>query len=154
MFNHVKSLVWLLFSVSCFLAATFYTLEIGANQNGSYDAVAEQLHGVGRSVYAHEGKEPVRETAANLGDDDLSELASEFYAGNEILHGLPDWIDLGVAIEVEGVILNATPSGPLEDALELSRERTLALLDLRAEYRVEHVYDTSGEEVRVIFRRK
>ncbi|MDU2241995.1 MAG: hypothetical protein E7E23_15610 [Paenibacillus sp.] len=154
MFNHVKSLIWLLVSVSCFLAATLYTLEIGAEQNESYDGVAAQLHGVGRSVYAREGMGRSPETAGNHGIDDVLELAGERYTGNEILHRLPDWIDLGVTTEVEGDILNATSIGPLEDVLELSRERALAVLDLRAEYRTEHVFDSTGEVVRVIFRRK
>lgn len=154
MFNHVKSLIWLLFSVSCFLAATLYTLDIGENQNGSYDTVAAQLHGVRRSVYAQEGEEPVRQTAGNQGDDDLLEWASEIYTGNDILHRLPDWIDLGIAVEAEGDILNAIPTDPLEDGLEQSRERALAVLDLRAEYRTERVYDPTGKVDRVIFRRK
>ncbi|MCK8486822.1 hypothetical protein M0651_06490 [Paenibacillus sp. MBLB2552] len=154
MINHVKSLVWLLFSVSTFLAATLYTLEIGKDQNGSYDVMAIQLHGVGRSVYAHEGKDSVRVTAGNSGDDELLELTSEIYTGNEILHRLPDWIELGVTIEVEGEILNATLLGPLEDELEQSRKRALSVLELREEYTSERVYNSTGKEIRVIFSRK
>ncbi|MGP0584965.1 hypothetical protein [Paenibacillus timonensis] len=154
MFNQVKSLVWLLFSVSSFLAATLYTLEIEKDQNAAYDAIAMQLHGVRRSVYAHEEKDSVWETAANLGDDDLLELTSERVTGNQILHRLPDWIDHGLVIEVDGEILNAPLSGLLEDELEQSRERAVTVLELREEYSEERVKDSSGKEIRVIFHRK
>ncbi|MDU4698182.1 MAG: hypothetical protein E6Y08_20430 [Paenibacillus sp.] len=154
MFNHVKSLVWLLFSVSSFLAATLFTLDIGAEQNVAYDAVAEQLHGVRRSVYAHEGGMLARDTAAGIRDDNLLELASETFSGNEILHRLPDWIDLGVIVVVDGEILNDTPTSPLQDVLEQSRKRALQVLNLRIDYQTQHVYDSKGKEIRIIFSRK
>jgi hypothetical protein len=154
MFNHVKSLVWLLFSVSSFLAATLFTLDIGAEQNVAYDAVAEQLHGVGRSVYAHEGGTLARDTAVGIGNDNLLELASETFSGNEILHRLPDWIDLGVIVVVDGEILNDTPTGPLQDVLEQSRKRALQVLNLRIDYQTQHVYGSKGKEIRIIFSRK
>lgn len=142
MFSHVKSLIWLVFAVSSFLAAALYTLEIAVEQNESYDALAARMHGAERSVYGHEG------------DADFLDFASETYTGLEILHRLPDWNELGMEIEVSGELLNAPPSAPLEDVLEQSRKRALAVLDLRADYVAERVYDVSGKEIRVIFRRK
>lgn len=155
MFNQVKSMAWLLFSVCSFLAATLLTLECGADQNAAYDAVAEQLHGVGRSIFAHEGRSLARETAAGSGDEALLELASEAYSGNEILHRLPDWIELGVNVEVDGVMITTVPSHPLEDVLEQSRKHALDVLHLRADYLIsDHVYDSTGKVIGVIFSRK
>lgn len=154
MINHVKSLVWLLFSVCSFLAAALYMLDIGADQNATYDVLAVRLHGVGRSVYAHEGSVLASETGeSSLADDPLGDTGSEF-TGNDLLHRIPDWIGDGVEIEVNGEVLNTVPPGPMDDVLELSRKRALEVMDLRAKYGVEHSFDSSGRENRVIIHRK
>ncbi len=154
MINHVKSLVWLLFSVSSFLAVAIYMLDIGENQNASYDALAVQLHGVGRSVYALEGSVLTSETGERSRDDDPLGDTSGGFSGNDLLHRIPDWIELGVEIEVNGEVLNTVPFSLLEDVLEQSRKRALEVLDLRANYSIEHRFDSSGKEVRVIIQRK
>ncbi|MFL0554643.1 hypothetical protein [Paenibacillus barengoltzii] len=150
----MKSLVWLLFSVSSFLAATIYMLDIGTNQNESYDALAVQLHGVRRSVYAHEGKVLTSEEEERpLYEDPQGETIGG-YTGNDLLHRIPDWIELGVEIEVDGEVLNNVSFGPMEDMLEVSRKRALQILDLRAKYSVENRYDSSGKVTRAIIQRK
>ncbi|WP_068785616.1 hypothetical protein [Paenibacillus phocaensis] len=156
MLNPVRSLVWLLFSVSSFIAAALYTLEIGGEPNASYDALAAQLHGVQRSVYAHEGEElvHVRNTGGHPGYGDPLERSITGITGNDLLHRIPDWINVGARIELDGVVLNAASNDPMEDLLERSRERALAVLDLRAEYEAERIFDSSGEVIRVIIHRK
>ncbi|MDU0330131.1 MULTISPECIES: hypothetical protein [Paenibacillus] len=150
----MKSLVWLLFSVSSFLAATIYMLDIGTNQNAFYDALAVQLHGVRRSVYAHEGKVLTSEEEERpLYEDPQGETIGG-YTGNDLLHRIPDWIELGVEIEVDGEVLNNVSLGPMEDMLEVSRKRALQVLNLRAKYSVENRYDSSGKVTRAIIHRK
>lgn len=152
MFNHVKSMLWLLVSVAFSLAAVIYTLGFVQQQDLAFDDLAAQSHGQRRSVYTNFGNDQAGAVADRYKDAPGETASAETYSGAEILHSLPEWEELGAAVQVDGQTLVSSASGnPSAEALEQSRKRAVSLLDMQALYAVRRIYDTAGQITGISF---
>ncbi|MGG6311059.1 hypothetical protein [Paenibacillus macerans] len=149
MFSHVKSMLWLLVSVSFCLAAALTMLDFANRQELAFDDMAGDAHGQRHSVFTR-GNDQAG-AAEPFPDDTEASEQPETYTAQEILYSLPEWASTGTAVEVNGTPLAIVPRDVTSETLEQSRKLAMALLDLQAEYVVRRNYDSSGNIANIFF---
>ncbi|MDQ0087770.1 hypothetical protein J2T12_001176 [Paenibacillus anaericanus] len=136
MFNNIKSILWLLCSVSFCIGALLYTTYSISIQGAVKDGLVPFTQIQKRSVVT--GSE---------------EIVPEKYSGLQILFSLRSFHTLGAVVEVDGRLLEV--ENREEDNLvapPIIREPSI--LDLDAEYKVSFLYSDVGRLNKITFHRK
>ncbi|WP_018752832.1 hypothetical protein [Paenibacillus sanguinis] len=143
--NHVKGMLWLLFSISFCLAAVSLTLAFDHRQNSAIDYLAMNLHSSVRSVFTRMGaaQSLVLAPVYHSGEAGVNQNL-DTYTGLQIIHNLKEWCNQGQLVVVDGIPLTSGTATDSMDVLERSRNIALAVLNLNAKYAAKPTYDADG----------
>lgn len=143
--NHVREMLWLLFSVSFCFAAAGLTLAFDYLQNSAMDHLAMNSHSSARSVYTRMGAAQGSALAPVYMDAEAGvNQRLDTYTGWQIIHSLRDWCMQGQVVVVDGTRLTTGTATDSADVLEQSRNIALAVLHWNAEYTANRTYEADG----------
>lgn len=154
MMSQLKSILWLLLSVSFSLAAAFITLSFAERQDLALEQLAAQTHVQERNVFsladgALAGTLAVPSDVAVAVPD-----RAEAYSGLSLLFGLQLWVELGVPVEVEGRRFAVLTGDEPAEVTEQRRREALALIDLQGQYETRREYDAGSRLLKLVFTKK
>ncbi|WP_148466880.1 hypothetical protein [Paenibacillus senegalimassiliensis] len=148
--NHVRGMMWLLFSISFCLAAASLTLGLDQRQHSTIDHLAMNSHSSVRSVYTRMGAAQGSGLTAMYSDTQASGDL-DMYTGLQIIHSLKQWCIQGQVVIVDGWTLTTGRATDSLDVLEESRNIALTVLDLNAEYMAKRTYYADGNIQNMLF---
>lgn len=148
--NHVRGMLWLLFSISFCLAAASLTLALDQRQHSAIDHLALNSHSSVRSVYTRMGADGGSALSVIYGDAKASGDL-DTYTGLQIIHSLKEWCIQGQLVIVDGRTLTTGSATDSVDVLEESRNIALNVLDLKAEYTAKRTYYADGNIQNTLF---